>query len=167
MKKLFALLLVLLIALCFSVPLITAAEAPAAAPPDSGQAAALVPTEAPMVASATEAAQETEPGGAPAQIDFTPLLQAFVGVLALIITRYIIPWLRSVTTAEQLDKIDYWTRIAVAAAEKAYGAGHGAEKLADATEYLKTKGIVIDDKIVDALIQEFFESSKQPKVTAL
>ena len=108
MKKLFALLLVLLIALCLSVPMITVAEESATAPPDSGQAAALEATEAPMVATGTTDAQITEPDGASAPIDFTPLLQAFVGVLALIITRYIIPWLRSVTTAEQLEKIDYW-----------------------------------------------------------
>ncbi len=167
MKKLFSLLLVALIVLCLAAPLISAAETSAAAPPDSGQAAALAPTEAPMVDTATTDAQEMEPGGAPAPIDFTPLLQAFVGVLALIITRYIIPWLKAVTTAEQLDKIDYWTRVAVAAAEKAYGAGHGAEKLAHATEFLKTKGIIIDHAIVDALIQEFFESGKQqPNLTA-
>jgi hypothetical protein len=164
MKKLFALILVFLVALCLSVPLLAAAEASAAAPPDTGQTAVLEPTEAPIVQTATEVAQETEPGGAPTPIDFTPLLQAFVGVLALIVTRYIIPWLKAVTTAEQLDRIDYWTRVAVAAMEKAYGAGHGPEKLAGATDFLKTKGIIIDPAIVNALIQEFFETAKQPNL---
>lgn len=166
MKKILALILVLLIAMALSAPLFAAAEATVAAPPDPGQTAVLEPMEAPMVTTATTAAQETEPGGVPAPIDFTPLLQAFVGVLALIITRYIVPWLKAVTTAEQLDKIDYWTRVAVAAAEKAYGAGHGTQKLSHATEFLKTKGIIIDPAIVDALIQEFFETAKQPNLTA-
>lgn len=166
MKKILALILVLLIAMALSAPLLVAAEASAVAPPDSGQTVAPEPTEAPMVDTATAHAQEMEPGGAPTPIDFTPLLQAFVGVLALIITRYIVPWLKAVTTAEQLDKIDYWSRVAVAAAEKAYGAGHGSQKLTHATEFLKTKGIIIDPAIVDALIQEFFETAKQPNLTA-
>lgn len=165
MKKILALILVFLIAMALSAPILAAAEAQAAAPPNSGQVAALEPTAAPMVATATTIAQETDPGGAPAPIDLTSLLQAFVGVLALIITRYIIPWLKSVTTAEQLEKIDYWHRVAVAAMEKAYGAGHGPEKLAGATDFLKTKGIIIDHAIVNALIQEFFETAKQPNAT--
>ena len=127
MKKTLALILVLLVTLCLSAPLFAAAEAPPAAPPDLGQTAVLAPTVAPMVATATTDAQETDPGGTPVPIDLTPLLQAFVGVLALIITRYIVPWLRSVTTAEQRDKIDYWHRVAVAAMEKAYGAGRPGE----------------------------------------
>lgn len=162
MKKILALVLVLLVVLALSVPLIAAAEESATAPIDTAQAVTVEPTEAPVVETATTEAQETEPGG----IDLTPLLQALIGVLALVFTRYVIPWLKAHTTAEQLAKINYWTKVAVAAAEKAYGSGHGTEKLADATKFLKSKGIIIDEKIVDSLIQEMFESAKKSSTTA-
>lgn len=110
------------------------------------------PVDAPFVATATEEAQETDPGG----IDLTELITAFISVLVAVVTRYVVPWLKARTSAERLQQIDYWYQVAVLAAEKAYGAGHGAEKLADAAEFLKTKGIIVDEKIIDALIQQFF-----------
>lgn len=156
MKKYLALLMVLLIALALSAPLLVAAETVDATPADTGQAVYVDPTDAPVVTTATETAQETDPGG----IDLTPLLQALVGVLALVITRYVVPWLKAHTSAEKLTKIDYWYRVAVAAAEKAYGAGHGAEKLKKASEILKAQGIIVDLDVIDALILELFGSAK-------
>jgi hypothetical protein len=50
--------------------------------------------------------------------------------------------------------------VAVAAAEKAYGAGHGAEKLKKASEILKAKGIIVDSDVIDALVLELFGSAK-------
>ena len=161
MKKVIALLMVLLISLALSAPLLVAAETVDATPAETGQAVFVEPTEAPVVSTATETAQETDPGG----IDLTPLLQALVGVLALVITRYFVPWLQAHTTAQQLAKIDYWHTVAVTAMEKAYGAGHGPEKLAGATEYLKGKGIIVDAKIVDSLIQKFFKNGKKTDTT--
>ena len=152
MKKFIALILVILFALAITVPLLAMAEAVASAPPDTAEAVILEPTAAPMVETATTNAQETELGG----IDLTPLLQALIGVLALVVTRYVIPWLKAHTSAEKLTKIDYWYRVAVAAAEKAYGAGHGAEKLKKASEILKAQGIIVDSDVIDALILELF-----------
>lgn len=157
MKKVLALLMALMVALCLSAPLIAIAEVSAAAPPETGYAAFVEPEDAPVVRTATENAQETDPGG----IDLTELITVFISVLVAIVTRYVVPWLKARTSAERLHQIDYWYQVAVLAAEKAYGAGHGAEKLADATAFLKSKGIVVDEKIIDALIQDFFAGAKE------
>ena len=159
MKKILALLLVLLIALCASAPLLSMAEAPADTPPETGQAVILEPTEAPIVETATEEAQETDPGGVP--IDLTQLFQALWSVVVLIITRYAIPWFRAHIKAERLAAFDYWSSVAVTAAEKAYGAGKGAQKLAYAKEIMKSHGFTIDTDVVDALIKQMFEDGKQ------
>ncbi len=84
MKKLFALLLVLLVALCLSVPLFSAAEAPPAALPDSGQTVVLVPTEASVVVTATTDAQETEPGGIDGFLSWS-ILATYAGALAFVL----------------------------------------------------------------------------------
>lgn len=157
MKKLLALLMAMLIGLCLSTQLIVAAETTATSPPEKGYAAFVEPEDAPVVKTATENAQETDPGG----IDLTELITAFISVLVAIVTRYVVPWLKARTSAERLQQIDYWYQVAVLAAEKAYGAGHGAEKLADATAFLKSKGIVVDEKVIDALIQDFFAGAKE------
>ena len=156
MKKYLALLIVALIAMLIAVPIITTAtELPEPAP--GAAIVEIIPAEAPVVQTATEDAQETDPGG----IDMTELITAFISVLVAVVTRYVVPWLKARTSAERLQQIDYWYQVAVLAAEKAYGAGHGAEKLADAAEFLKTKGIIVDEKIIDALIQQFFAGAKE------
>lgn len=84
MKKTLALLLVLLIALCISVPLFTAAEVPVAAPPDTVEAVVLEPTDAPMVATATTDAQETDPGGVVGFLSWS-ILATYAGALAFVL----------------------------------------------------------------------------------
>ena len=156
MKKILALFLVLLIITLIAIPFVAIAAGATTTDPYM-PVMAVQATPDPVVILNDSDTQEADPGG----IDFTPLLQALIGVLALVITRYVVPWLEARTKADQLARIDYWYHVAVTAAEKAYGAGHGAEKLADATTYLKSKGIIIDDKIVDALIKELFDDAKQ------
>ena len=164
MKRILVLLMAILIALALSAPLYALAEAPAEAPPDTGQTVFLEPVDAPIVETATEEAQETDPGGA--LIDLTDLFQALWSVLVLIITRYAVPWLRARFKAEKLAEFDYWSTIAVAAAEKAYGAGKGAQKLKYAEEILRAHGFTVDTDVVDALIKQLFDDDKIPETIA-
>lgn len=91
-------------------------------------------------------------------IDLTPLLQAIIGILAVIITKYLIPYIKSKTTAEEQAEIAEWISIAVTAAEQIYtGSGKGAEKKAYVIEFLQSKGYtaavnVISDEL-NALIE--------------
>jgi len=152
MKKVFALILVLLVISAIVVPFMALGEAIAVPSEDVQPTAELAPAEPATIMPEAEANQETDPGG----IDVTELVQALIGVLSLVITRYLVPWLRAHISAQNLARIKYFHDVAVLAAEKAYGAGHGPEKLADATAYLKSKGIIVDEKIIDSLIQQFF-----------
>lgn len=74
------------------------------------------------------------------------------------VVRYLIPWVRSKIKAERLAAFDYWSTVAVAAAEKAYGSGKGYQKLELATEIMRSHGFTIDTDVVDALIKQLFET---------
>lgn len=87
-------------------------------------------------------------------MDITPIVKAFVALLATIITVVIVPYIKSKTTAVQQKKINEWIKIAVAAAEQIYqGVGRGQEKKAYVLAYLAEKGIELDEATVDAMIE--------------
>lgn len=155
MNRVLPLILALLVVLMLAVPLIATAGPTITDTYMPVMADKATPE--PIYVNLGEEPAENDPGG----IDLTELITAFVSVLVAIVTRYVVPWLKARTSAERLQQIEYWYQVAVLAAEKAYGAGHGAEKLADATEFLKAKGIIVDEKIIDALIQQFFTGTKK------
>lgn len=87
-------------------------------------------------------------------IDFTPVLQAIVGLCAAIITTFVVPYIKSKTTKEQQTQINEWVRIAVSAAEQVYeGPGKGDEKKAYVLTWLSNHGISIDEDKLDAMIE--------------
>lgn len=87
-------------------------------------------------------------------IDFTPVLQAVVGLCAAIITTFVVPYIKSKTTKEQQTQINEWVRIAVSAAEQVYeGPGKGDEKKAYVLTWLSNHGISIDADKLDAMIE--------------
>ena len=62
---------------------------------------------------------------------YTSIANAVIALIAAIITAFVIPWIRSKTTAAQFEKIKMWVTVAVEAAEQLYtGSGRGAEKKA-------------------------------------
>lgn len=74
-------------------------------------------------------------------IDITPLFQAVISLAAVLITAFLIPWLKTKVSAEKRETIAYWLEVAVAAAEEQIkGSGMGAEKLAFVTVFLANKG---------------------------
>ena len=66
-------------------------------------------------------------------LDLTKLAQAVISLAAGIVSLYLVPWLRSKLTNEQLSKAKSWVQIAVYAAEKLYGAGNGIRR--DSTDH--------------------------------
>lgn len=92
-------------------------------------------------------------------IDLTPLFEILISLLALVITTYLIPWIKAHTTHKQQEYIRAAAHVAVYAAEKFYGAGHGDEKLEYASKILKEDyGIELNlnklEAVVDAAIKE-------------
>ena len=87
-------------------------------------------------------------------IDVTPLANALIMVLAVLITVYLIPWIKSQTTEKQREEINAWVKIAVQAAEQLYkGSGQGEQKKQYVLEYLASKGFTIDADSIDKMIE--------------
>jgi hypothetical protein len=87
-------------------------------------------------------------------IDITGVANAAIALIAAVITAFVIPWIKSKTTAAQFEKIETWVTIAVEAAEQIYtGSGRGAEKKAYVVEFLNGKGFSIDAEALDKLIE--------------
>lgn len=81
-------------------------------------------------------------------IDLTTILEAIIALAAAIITAFVLPWLRSKTTAEQRKELLSWVDIAVAAAQQLYHQCSGQQRLEYALSMLQEKGYDINDGVV-------------------
>ena len=77
-------------------------------------------------------------------IDLTPLAEAIIALATAAITMFLIPWLKTKYGNETLEKARSWVQIAVYAAEKFYGSGHGADKLEYVEQVLAQHKIKLD-----------------------
>lgn len=99
----------------------------------------------PIVALAENATQPT--------IDLTAILVAAINIIALVVARYLIPWLRAKTTAEQREKLLSAVKIAVYAAEQLIGSGNGTSKLDMVKAWLRDQGFDVDTAAVATAIE--------------
>lgn len=87
-------------------------------------------------------------------INLTPIIEAVITVIFLIITGFVIPWLKEKIAVEKLEKAKKWAKIAVEAAEQIYNeSGKGEQKKEYVYNFLTAKGVVIDFDEVEALIE--------------
>lgn len=87
-------------------------------------------------------------------VDLTPIFQAFIGLLAALITHKLIPWIQARTTAQQQEMLRAAVSVLVYAAEQLYGAGAGKEKLMYIKGQLAKKGYKIDIDEIEAAVRE-------------
>ena len=86
--------------------------------------------------------------------DITPIVQAAAALLAAVVTAFVVPYIKSKTTAAQQAQINGWVRIAVAAAEQIYnGSGKGKDKKAYVLAWLRQHGVTVDEAQIDAMIE--------------
>ena len=97
-------------------------------------------------------------------IDFTPLVEALIGLAVTAITVFLIPWLRERYGNETLEKAKGWVQIGVLAAEKVYGAGNGDEKLAYVVEFLAQHKIKLDIDTLKALVNAEIKKMEQAEI---
>ena len=89
-------------------------------------------------------------------INLTPVINAFIALVAALVTAFFIPWIKSNTTAKQQEQMMLWVEIAVNAAEQLYkGSGRGAEKKEYVMQFLEDKGYTADLNEVEAAIEAF------------
>ena len=85
-------------------------------------------------------------------IDLTPLFVVILSVLITVLTAKGIQAVRERMDADQQEMLRTWVHIAVYAAEKLYGAGRGAEKLAYAKKLLEEQGFTLDVDTLEAMV---------------
>jgi len=96
--------------------------------------------------------------------DFTPLVEALIGLAVTAITVFLIPWLRERYGNESLAKARSWVQVAVLAAEKLYGAGNGDQKLEYAEAFLAQHKIKLDTAELIALVNAEIKKMEQAEI---
>ena len=86
-------------------------------------------------------------------IDLTDIVNAVLALIAALIARYVVPWIKEKTTVEQQKRIQAAIDTAVFAAEKVYGAGQGQKKKQYVLAKLREMGYTIDSAQVAAGIE--------------
>lgn len=88
-------------------------------------------------------------------INLTPIIQAFLALLAAIVTYRLIPWIKERTTAAQQGNIRALVKVLVYAAEQLYGAGNGEEKMQYVRNKLREQGFDVDVGEIEAAVGEY------------
>lgn len=83
----------------------------------------------------------------------TIIVKAVVGVCTVLITGYLIPWLKSRLTEDGLNYVKEFVEFAVRQAEQYYNSDEGQKKKAFVTDYIRAKFPNISDKDIDAIIE--------------
>ena len=87
-------------------------------------------------------------------VDLTQVIVALLTLAFSAVSAFLIPYIKSKVSAEQLDAIKFWVNIAVEAAEMIYtGTGRGAEKKAYVVKFLNSKGFTLNPEEIDNIIE--------------
>lgn len=85
------------------------------------------------------------------------ILKVVVMVIVLVITRYLVPWLKENIGADKLAVAEKWARYAVLKAQQVFWEKDGQDRKAYVTEFLKeilmAKNIALSDDQLDVLIE--------------
>lgn len=87
-------------------------------------------------------------------VNITPIVEAFLTLIAAVIAVVVVPYIKSRTTAQQQAELAIWVKIAVSAAEQLFReSGAGATKKAYVVNWLNEHGITVDENKIDAMIE--------------
>lgn len=80
-------------------------------------------------------------------MDLTAIFNACILFLGALISAFVIPWIKSKTTAAERETLLGWVKVAVAAAEQLYDSTQGNLKKKYVVNYLQSKGysVLLDD----------------------
>lgn len=85
--------------------------------------------------------------------DYTAIIELIITLLSAVMTAFIIPVLKQKLSAQKADRLRFWVKTAVSAAEQLYGGKTGEQKKKYVVNFLLSKGIVFDVDEVSALIE--------------
>lgn len=95
-------------------------------------------------------------------IDLTTLFNAFIALLAAIITAFVIPWIKAKASVQQQEALLGIYRTLCFAAEQRYGSGHGKEKLNYVKAQLMERGYTVDTDMIEATVKMHFGAWGKP-----
>lgn len=92
------------------------------------------------------------------------IIRVVVMVAALVVTRYLVPWLKEKIGAEKMTQIEMWVKYAVEMAQQVYWSKPGEDRKAIVTESLRdiliAKNISISEEQLDVLIEAAVKEMK-------
>lgn len=91
------------------------------------------------------------------QIDITQIILAILTFLFGLLMRYVIPNIKSKTSANQMELIRAAVKSAVYAVEQLYKSKPGQEKKQMVIDFLKEQGYILEDKQVESQIEYLIE----------
>ena len=86
-------------------------------------------------------------------IDLTQIILAIITLIGALITRYLIPWIKSKLSDNQYETFCTLIRVGVYAAEQLFTSEQWKEKKQYVVDLLKENGYEVDSTAVDAMIE--------------
>lgn len=87
------------------------------------------------------------------KFEITEIINILLALFSAVLTGVIIPIAKEKLSQTKREKLEFWIRIAVKAAEQIYGSKRGLEKKEYVVSFLLSKGIVFDVDEVTAMIE--------------
>lgn len=85
--------------------------------------------------------------------DLTPIFNAFIALIAALISAFVIPWIKRKTNKYDREEMTHWIEIAVAAAQQMYHQLNGPERKEYVQQFLISKGYDVSSKEIDNAIE--------------
>ena len=98
-------------------------------------------------------------------IDYTAVILAIISVLGAILTKVLVPYLKTKIDEQKLSEIKFWVDIAVIAVEKAFETepGMGEVKKYQVMEFIQKLNLPITEEqlelLIDAVVEEIINRS--------
>lgn len=92
-------------------------------------------------------------------IDLTTIINAFIALLAALVTYRVIPWIKAKTTNEQQAYIRALIKAGVYAAEQVYNTdGMGTKKMEYVRNFLRGHGFDVNITEIEAAVSEYINT---------
>lgn len=85
--------------------------------------------------------------------DLTPVINAFIALIAALITAFVVPWIKRNTSAKDREELLKWVEIAVMAAQQLYHQLDGSKRKEYVLNFLQEKGYDVTSAEVDNAIE--------------
>ena len=97
-------------------------------------------------------------------VGLTPLVQAVITLVSLLITTFLVPWIKAKCDAKKLETISKWVKFAVEAAEQIFkGDDMGESKKQYVVDFLAEKGYHLDLDSINTMIEASVYQLKSAK----